>query len=47
MSEKETFGQRLRRLRKKAGFTQAELAFPIGVHEMWIIVNKVDTEKAK
>ena len=32
----ETFGQRLRRLRKKHGFTQAELAFQIGVHEITI-----------
>ena len=28
----ETFAQRLRRLRKKAGFSQEELAFRIGVH---------------
>lgn len=36
MADNETFGQRLRRLRKKQGFTQAELAYQIDVHEMTI-----------
>ena len=36
MPEKETFGQRLKQLRKKQGMTQAELAFQIGVHEMTV-----------
>ena len=30
------FAQKLRKLRKKAGYTQAELAFLIGVHETTI-----------
>ena len=36
MPENETFGQRIRRLRKSKGLTQAELAYRIGVHEMTI-----------
>ena len=32
----ESFGQRLRRLRKKAGLTQVELAYLVGVHETTI-----------
>ena len=36
MPDNETFGQRLRRLRKAKGFTQAELAYQINVHEMTI-----------
>ena len=36
MPDKETFGERLRRLRKKQGLTQPELAFLVGVHETTI-----------
>ena len=36
MSEAETLGQRIRRLRKSKGLTQAELAYRIEVHEMTI-----------
>ena len=36
MAETETFGERLRRLRKKQGLTQAELAYQVEVHEMTI-----------
>ena len=36
MADKETFGERLKRLRKKQGLTQPELAFLVGVHETTI-----------
>ena len=36
MAENETFGQRLKRLRKAKGLTQAELAYQINVHEITI-----------
>lgn len=34
--DKPTFGERLRELRKKAGLTQEELAYKVGVHETTI-----------
>ena len=34
--DKPTFGERLRELRKKAGLTQEELAYKVGVHVMTI-----------
>ena len=36
MPENESFGERLRRFRKKQGLTQIELAFLVGVHETTI-----------
>ena len=36
MDKFKTFGERLRELRKKAGLTQEELAYKVGVHETTI-----------
>jgi transcriptional regulator with XRE-family HTH domain len=43
-SESETFGQRLARLRKEAGFTQQELADEIGISRRMLAYYEVQTQ---
>ena len=43
----ESFGQRLRRLRKNKGLTQAELAYRVGMHELSISRYELDKRQPK